>query len=105
MNERQHLLRHIFAQALEISDASQRAAFLAQECGSDGNLRRKVEELIQAEAEAGHFLPERPATTGSSAALKEFVGALGRNDVLSTAPLGEKPGDHIGRYRLLEKIG
>src|SRR5579864_8098264 len=72
-------LRELFLQAAEIEDASARRAFLSQVCGEDADLRRRVEELLAADEQAG------PAPTG--AAESESVGAV------------------IGRYKLLERIG
>ena len=59
MSEQQNSLRTIFVEALEIDDAQQRAAFLAQACGGDSALLREVEELIQAHAVAGKFRNNR----------------------------------------------
>src|SRR5262245_3415885 len=67
----------------------ERDAFLAQACGSDAELRRQVDELLQAEGEAGAFLPEAPRD-----------GAT-----VITAPITQMAGDVIGRYKLLQKLG
>src|SRR5438445_123113 len=106
MNETHNSLRTIFVEALEIQDAQRRAAYLSQACGEDLALRREVEELIQANALTGPFLPEKSAASGARAALAGAAGALGRIDpILLQAQLAEKPGDRIGRYKLREKIG
>src|SRR5881396_560193 len=106
MNETHNSLRTIFVEALEIQDAQRRAAYLSQACGEDLALRREVEELIQAEAEAGKFLPHKPGASGARAALAGAAGAVGRIDpILLQAQVAEKPGDRIGRYKLREKIG
>jgi hypothetical protein len=75
MSEQQNSLQIIFVEALEIEDAQQRAAFLFQACGTDSALRREVEELIQAHAAAGNFLPEQPAVIQPAAS--NFVVAYG----------------------------
>ena len=49
----------LFNAALKFTPA-ERPAFLAGACGSDATLRRQLEELLKAEAEAGDFLPEAP---------------------------------------------
>ncbi|HEU0039861.1 MAG TPA: hypothetical protein VFR76_11360, partial [Verrucomicrobiae bacterium] len=56
MNEDPQPLRKIFNEAVEITDAQQRAAYLAAACGADAALLRRVEELIQANDDAGPFL-------------------------------------------------
>jgi WD40 repeat protein/serine/threonine protein kinase len=105
MSEQQNSLRTIFVEALEIEDVEQRAAFLAQACGADSALRREVEELIQAHAAAGKFLPEQPAVTGAREALLSTARALGPGGAASIVPVSESPGDRIGRYKLLQQIG
>jgi serine/threonine protein kinase/tetratricopeptide (TPR) repeat protein len=86
------LVKEIFADALEKANAAERAAYLAQACGNDVQLRQHVEALLQAHAKAGGFL-EQPA-----------AAPPGKTVVLST-PLTEKAGDHIGHYKLLQQIG
>jgi len=49
-------LENIFAQALGIADANERAAFVERACGGDETLRREVEELLQADQGAGDFM-------------------------------------------------
>ena len=105
MNEPEHSVREIFAEALEIADAEKRSAYLAQACGADARLRREVEELLQAEADAGEFLPDQPAGMASRSALEELVEEAKPFGPLPDAPITEGPGDRIGRYELLEKIG
>ncbi len=79
----------IFAQAIAITSAPERAAFLEQACGGNEGLRREIERLVRDHFRAGSFL-ERPAA--------------GR----ATTPDGtgrERPGTQVGAYRLLEEIG
>lgn len=80
----------LFVAALELP-VGERAEYLKRECGDDVALRSRVEALLQADSEATHFL-ERPA--GETAATAASVQAI-----------GEKPGDRIGRYKLLQQIG
>src|SRR5438128_927919 len=77
----------LFQQALKFK-REERSAFLAGACGSDDALRRRVEELIQAGAEAGAFLPANPERQ------KTIV-----------IPITEQEGDRIGRYKILQQIG
>jgi WD40 repeat protein/serine/threonine protein kinase len=77
--------KEVFDQAFELP-RDERAAFVQRACGADAILRARVEALLQADDEAESFLPDAPATG---------------HTVLVT----EKPGDVIGRYKLLQKIG
>ncbi len=83
--------RDVFLDALEIAPES-RAAFVSAACGGNVALRAEVEELLREHEGTGGFL-EAPALNDS--ALRS-AGALA---------LMEKPGDCIGRYKLLQKIG
>ena len=80
----------LFTEALELA-AEERAAFLNRACVSDEHLRRKVEALLKAYERTGDFLEHAP--TGS--AVKD----------MRQIPVGEKPGDRIGSYKLLQQIG
>lgn len=67
MNHEPSTLRQkeLFIAALEISDASERARFLEEACGGDAVLKRRVESLLRADADAGAFR-EPAADAGSS---------------------------------------
>jgi eukaryotic-like serine/threonine-protein kinase len=81
----------IFHGALQLPEA-QRADYVTQACGGDAQLRQQVEALLKAHAAAGGFLEEPlPPSPNKTIAL--------------TLPLTEKPGDRIGRYKLLQQIG
>jgi hypothetical protein len=71
--------------------ASERGAFLDKECAGDTDLRGRTEELIQASEVAGAFLESPASGPGGT--------------VRITATPTEKPGDRIGRYKLLQQIG
>ena len=105
MNDQLKAVQDILLEAVEIADVRERAAFLSRACGADLPLRQEVEELLQAEAEAGQFLPERPGTSMAQAALADAAEALAPHPGPLQVPLTEKPGDRIGRYKLLQKIG
>src|ERR1019366_1678821 len=83
----------VFSDARKLP-AQERAAFLDGACAGDSALRERVEELLQASDEAGAFL-ESPAAIPPRSG--ETVG-------LPAIP-AEKPGDRIGRYKLLQQIG
>ncbi|MBI4657711.1 MAG: serine/threonine protein kinase [Verrucomicrobia bacterium] len=93
--------RDIFLEALEKTDPSERAAFLANACGGDHALSRQVEALLREQAAMGAFL-ETPAVSGAQAVSPAAAEPTGTVPCLS---LTEKPGDRIGRYKLLQKIG
>jgi WD40 repeat protein/serine/threonine protein kinase len=79
-------LREIFADAAEIAEPAERVAFLDAACQGNRALRERVEQLLNADESAGGFLQSPGDTT--------------RAEIIS-----EKPGDRIGRYRLIERIG
>src|SRR5262245_28518830 len=86
MEQTKSSLRAVFCEAAEIADPAARAAFLDDACRDDTALRARVEQLLVADGCAGDFLHDRSDTTTV--------------DLVS-----EKPGDRIGRYRLMERIG
>jgi len=87
-------LQTLFNEALEREDPAERARFLDDACGADAALRERVEKLLSAHREAGGFFSQ-PSKAPSSAPPSGAV----------TSPASEKPGDRIGRYRLLQQIG
>src|SRR5688572_4851941 len=74
----------LFAEACRLSTPAARAAYLEQACGDDTALRQRVESLLRA-------IGEFSETTAEASTL--------------VAPIIERPGDRIGRYKLLEKLG
>ena len=84
MKKQQHQVEEIFIQALEIGVGPAREAYLDEACGGAENLREKVGKLV-----AAH---EEPAA---------ILGALGGMG----AAAGERAGDQIGNYQLLEELG
>jgi tetratricopeptide (TPR) repeat protein len=83
----------VFNVALELP-AGERAAYLDRECAGDAALRQRVEELLKANEESCACLE-------SLAAVPPGPGGTVR---FSLVP-AEKPGDRIGRYKLLQQIG
>jgi eukaryotic-like serine/threonine-protein kinase len=84
-------LESIFFAALEKQTPSERAAFLDDACAGNAELRRTVERMLAAHAEAGTFLespaPGLAATVNCSPEIAEAAGTV------------------IGPYKLLEQIG
>src|SRR4051794_12042960 len=79
----------LFESALQLA-VDRRAAYLDENCHGDADLRRRVEILLGAFERAGGFMKE-PATHDRA--------------VRFSHPPSEKPGDLIGRYKLLQQIG
>src|SRR5215470_15562108 len=89
MNDSANRDVEVFTEALRLPRAK-RAAYLDGACGNDAKLRRQVEALLEANASVGDFLEDfLPISLHSKA----------------TFPAGEKPGDRIGHYKLLQQIG
>lgn len=91
MNDSQQREEAIFEAALQLPP-NERASYLAATCGADAVLRQQLEDLL-----AGH-------EQGVGALEKSPAAGL-RAAVTSHLPLMVKPGDRIGRYRLLQQIG
>src|SRR5947207_1507561 len=83
-----YTVESILAAAVEMSSEAERRRFVDQACGGDGELRRRVEQLVEDHFRAGSFL-EAPARTPATA---------------DEAP-GERPGAAVGSYKLLEQLG
>ena len=80
----------VFTEALRLP-TEERDHYLREACKGDAEFRLRVEALLQAYEQAGDFL-------GRSAA-----GRPTRSTQAFQA--GEKPGDRIGHYKLLQQIG
>ena len=91
MSESSNRDEAIFDSALQLP-LEQRAEHVRQACGSDDEMRRRVEALLAAHEQAGGFLGEPAAPAPKATIVLSF-------------PLTEKPGDKIGRYKLLQQIG
>ncbi len=86
MSPPEHSTKDIFAEALRLTNAAERTAYLDQACAGDLALRQEVESLLSAHAQAGDFLG---------------------HTIPLPAPdfLIERTGTMIGRYKVLQKIG
>src|SRR6185503_4681095 len=80
----------IFAEALRLPPGA-RAAYLAQWTKGNDAVRQRVESLLKS-YDAGDFLEQ---AAGSSLRQTHMTGVASI----------EKPGDRIGRYKLLQQIG
>jgi hypothetical protein len=90
----------LFAAALTRESPEERAAYLDEACAGDAELRRRVESLLRAHADAGSFLEKPPAAPGitTDAAAGQWIDR-------DAPPPAEAPGTRIGPYKLLQKIG
>src|SRR6185436_11515398 len=81
-------LIELFNEAKAKPAGAERERFVAQACGRDSHLKEQVLSLLRAEADEGDsdFLKRTPL-------------------IRSTAFVTEKPGDKIGRYKLLQQLG
>ncbi len=91
--------RELFLEALERPTPNERAAFLDEACAHDPALRAAVEALLQHHND-DHFLETPAIATPHPAGPKKD-----RSDTITLVLIGEKPGDQIGRYKLLQQIG
>ena len=82
----------IFFAALEKNSSEERAAYLAEACGENSDLRRRVEQMLVAHPQVGDFM----ATGSFSGEAKPAANEPPRN--LAGTVIA-------GRYKLLEKIG
>ena len=80
----------LFAEALEIRTAEERAAFLDRHCGDNQSLRAEVEALLLAHQRSGDLL-DLPEELAAAPTL--------------TMPRPLLPGTLIGPYKLLQQIG
>ena len=84
-------LKEIFHSARELPP-SERDAFLTGACGSDEQLRREIEALLESDRAADDFIADPPAQIGSRC-------------VSAGSPDPSEAGRMIGQYKLLECIG
>jgi serine/threonine protein kinase/tetratricopeptide (TPR) repeat protein len=82
-------LESIFFAALQKQPGPERSEYLDQACAGDVELRRQLERMLAAQADAGSFM-ERPALAGDATINHSII---------------EGPGTVIGHYKLLEQIG
>src|SRR2546428_9867445 len=95
MNNDVNREEQIFEAALQFPTPEQQAAYIKGACGSDEKLGQRVEALLKAHEHAGAFLDQPPAVISA----KTLVLTTGMMTVT------EKPGDRIGRYKVLQQIG
>ena len=101
-------VKELFEAALDL-EPSQRATFLARNCGDD-RTREQVERLLRNYQEAGTFLDE-PALSrlANAQAARDCSGLQAFSSDLTTAASVEIPdpmaGRRLGAYKLVKRIG
>ncbi len=85
-----NVVESIFFTALEKATPEARAAYLAEACAGDANLRRCVERLLNAHLKADGIIPAQ---------------APGLAATIEPPPIEERPGSIIGPYKLLQQLG
>src|SRR6266481_6189591 len=79
----------LFAAAIKLPVA-ERTAYLDRACSGDPDLRQRVEGLLKEHDDLGDFPKKRPSKGTAQGGPRA---------------IGEKPGDRIGHYKLLQQIG
>jgi serine/threonine protein kinase/WD40 repeat protein len=93
--------KEIFERALDLDSLRERADFVLLACGADTNLLGRVQRLLRLHDQDAGFLADQPKAAGASLDAQRLL-QLGLH---GDAPISEKPGDTIGRYKLIERIG
>jgi serine/threonine-protein kinase len=86
--ERWQQIDELFDAALAL-DASQRAAYLDEVCAGDETLRREIESLLKAAAQAGSFIEEAPQS-----AVREML-----------TQTSLQPGHRLRHYEIISLLG
>jgi hypothetical protein len=102
MTDAKRHLMTIFTAALDNAPAA-RAAYLDKACAGDAALRARVEDLLRAHEQAGHFLEPPPRDPGISTGADAAEPPADTAD--GPAPRSETNAPIAGRYKLLEEIG
>lgn len=92
--------REIFLEALDIRQSERRAAYLREACGEDQKLKDRIISLLQEQEGLGQFM-QVPAIVREP---PPAPGALGPHGTVVGVSV-EKPGQRIGRYKILQQVG
>jgi len=105
MTSAQHQEEALFEAARNLSGPLARRAFLDQACADDPVLRQRVEALLAAEGPAADFFKAATAFGIRDIAQAEASAQLTGDDETLEPAFTKALGTHIGRYKLLQKIG
>src|SRR5262249_18527758 len=95
-------VQSVFLAAVEAADPAGRAAVLERECGTDAELRRRVEALLRAHDDSGSLL-DQPAADLCATADAQPGPVEGTGDGTQVPEQGLET--QIGSYKLLQPIG
>jgi WD40 repeat protein/serine/threonine protein kinase len=101
MNNSERREVQIFNAALEKSSAAEQAVYLDEVCKGDQPLRKRVQTLLRAHAEAESFFRPMLLDDSEGATCSGEPG----NSTQILGAVTERPGDTIGHYKLLQQIG
>jgi WD40 repeat protein/serine/threonine protein kinase len=93
----------IFERALGIDPSDKRNDYLREACAGDVAMFERLQGLLLAYDRAGKFLEHESRAEGGSCEAADTVAPPATLTI--GLPLTEKPGDRIGRYKLLQQIG
>jgi len=106
MNPAKEKIEEIFCAALELTDPSERMAFLERACTGDANLRSSVEQMLSEQSHVEELFGAEGIAHVSAAGLFQ---SLNITDLPQEAELilstREDVGQQVGPYKLLERIG
>src|SRR5436190_14023970 len=88
--EENHKEEYLFETARELRKPAEQLAYLEAACGGSSELLHRIQQLLAADQHANEFF---------------YNGAAAVQQSLFVLPITEVPGDRIGRYKLLQKIG
>lgn len=99
----------LFISALELP-TEDRAVYLDEACGSDLELRARVDKLLAARSQGGSFLEVPAAELRLRAEMAATIEHLSDSEPSSNESdvvdiLSDGPGTQIGPYKLLQKLG
>jgi serine/threonine protein kinase/tetratricopeptide (TPR) repeat protein len=94
----------VFAVALSMPTAAERAAYLDEACKDNAALRHEVEALLHAHEQAGDFLAE-PIVKAVPTSDLPSAGPEDKSQSIDPPFQAETPGTLIGPYKLLQLLG
>jgi serine/threonine-protein kinase len=96
-------IERVLDAALELAP-TQRAAYLDGVCARDADLRREVEQMLRACADAEHLL-DAPLSAVAAPLLAELDSAARAGASEDAPDAGAPPGTRVGAYRVVREIG